>query len=86
MPRGRLSRLRKEMHIPREISPTKKCYRKLRHEDQGAAGEHLEELLSKPEVKAKDRLVAYPCEICGGWHVGHLKKGEKVTEQRGFMA
>lgn len=45
------------------------CKRKHRHPSRGAAEAHLRALgRTGPLVRP---LVAYACEYCLGWHVGH---------------
>jgi hypothetical protein len=45
----------------------KQCERKIRFGSAGAARQR-----SKAIVRAGgDLLDVYPCEFCGGWHIGH---------------
>lgn len=45
------------------------CARKIRHESEGAAYKHTEELIRK-HGRQPDTPMPYPCPCCGGWHVG----------------
>lgn len=49
------------------------CWRKRRHESLGAAEAHLRALLKRPFAKDTDRLNAYHCPHCHGYHIGRLR-------------
>jgi hypothetical protein len=50
-----------------------RCGRKQRHASQGAADAHRRSLQQRyPDVPAT--LRAYPCPICGGWHLGRSEE------------
>lgn len=46
------------------------CKRKRLYPDQGAATKALAKIVAAGTRDA-DRLHAYRCRFCGGWHVGH---------------
>lgn len=48
------------------------CDRKERHPSQGKAEAHLRAILRQEKCDDRDRLNAYRCGHCGGWHVGRL--------------
>lgn len=77
MPRTapRVGRVFSDAPSPRWLSH--KCFRKERYETEQDEGlkRHLDKLRSAGYDR--DRLVAYACDVCGGWHVGHVKKGEQ---------
>lgn len=61
----------------------KKCHGKVRHESCGAAWAHLISL--RQAGRAHGSLNVYPCEFCGGWHVGHLtSQAKRAMKERRY--
>lgn len=48
----------------------KRCERKVRHETQAIA--IAEAMRLRRRHGLSERISAYGCQYCGGWHVGHL--------------
>lgn len=47
----------------------RKCWRKIKHRTVASAEQHLRDVLAR----TGDKLVVYPCNVCGFFHVGHEK-------------
>lgn len=54
---------------------THQCHRKLRHADYFSAMLHARRL-------AEDGIVIYPCDVCGGLHLGHNRRRFEVHCER----
>ncbi len=54
----------------------RRCWRKEKHDSQGAAEAHLRSLEKRDMVTNAETVNTYQCPYCGAWHVGHssLKK------------
>ena len=51
------------------------CDGKERHDTRQAAQANIGRLAKRGA--AEDRLEAYPCGFCGGWHVGHTSRAKR---------
>lgn len=49
------------------------CQKKMRHETMESAKEIVRD--TKRKARAGNRLKAYKCPICGGFHIGHRGTG-----------
>ena len=57
------------------------CTGKIRHESAEAAHEFLRRGAEKGYIIQCSTAV-YPCEYCGGWHVGHSRGESKANTER----
>lgn len=53
----------------------RRCDRKIRHGTRRSANEHRDRLIRAGT--AEDRIEVYPCNHCGGFHVGHGPRGKR---------
>lgn len=51
--------------------PRPSCTGKIRHRDLGCAVAHLKSL-------GNAQMNPYPCNRCGGWHIGHSNRAAKI--------
>lgn len=55
------------------------CERKMRYKDKHTADVEIAVLKTTIEnLRAPERLHAYGCPYCDGWHIGHVREGKKV--------
>lgn len=67
--RTRATSLALKGHKASQVVHLPTCSAKARHLSEVAAQEHLDDLVAVG--KSDGALAVYPCEECGGWHIGH---------------
>jgi hypothetical protein len=53
----------------------RKCSTKIRHEDRASAEKQRTSMI-KAGKGTKNSTNTYGCNVCGGWHVGSIRKGQ----------
>lgn len=63
----------------------RQCNGKQKHLSRGKADAHIRHLVSIGKVTL-GRMNAYPCTICGWWHVGRMTKDRWNMERKHYRA
>lgn len=58
----------------------RQCRGKVRHSARAKAEAHIRHLITMGHARPGE-LRAYPCPLCGAFHVGHKSKQQRSIEQ-----
>jgi hypothetical protein len=59
------------------------CGRKVRYSKARHAFQQIRRISRLSDRRAVDSLETYHCRFCGGWHFGHLRSDNTLTEVSG---